>query len=170
MLEWISATRVDTVSLLGVVFSAPKVSSLERSLHEIGIIRALNESAGRLLGPPVFFNDRSKAGLLLWILFVNCAILCYTVLFVPCSRAITCWERADLLTVLCVMFLVFCQFRVRCDTWLYRFLIFAFFLTLEATCIDSFLVLEYWREFRPDFLLVNLREWFSDLGSGERKK
>ena len=30
--------------------------------------------------------------------------LCYTVLSVPCSLVITCWERADLLAHLCVMF------------------------------------------------------------------
>ena len=30
--------------------------------------------------------------------------LCYAVMSVPCSLVITCWERADLLTLLCVMF------------------------------------------------------------------
>ena len=30
--------------------------------------------------------------------------LCYTVLSVPCSLVITCWEKADLLALLCVVF------------------------------------------------------------------
>ena len=30
--------------------------------------------------------------------------LCYAVLPVPCSLVITCWERTDLLVLLCVVF------------------------------------------------------------------
>ena len=30
--------------------------------------------------------------------------VCHAVLSVPCSLVITCWERADLLALLCVMF------------------------------------------------------------------
>ena len=30
--------------------------------------------------------------------------LCYIVLSVPCSLLITCWESADLLALLCVLF------------------------------------------------------------------
>ena len=43
---------------------------------------------------------------LLWIIFVIMfhACLYFTVLSVPCSIVITCWENADLLTLLCVMF------------------------------------------------------------------
>ena len=51
-----------------------------------------------------YFTDRLKAVLLLWILFVICVSLSYTVLSVPCSLVITCWERADLLALLCVIF------------------------------------------------------------------
>ena len=49
--------------------------------------------------PYSIFNDLSKAMLLLWIIFVInvCGCLCYTVLSVPCSKVITCWERAGLL-------------------------------------------------------------------------
>ena len=39
--------------------------------------------------------------------FLLCAFhvcLCHTVLSVPCSLAVTCWERADLLALLFVMF------------------------------------------------------------------
>ena len=44
--------------------------------------------------------------LLLWILFVSYVCLCYAFLSVPCDLVITCWERADLLALLCVSFLV----------------------------------------------------------------
>ena len=33
--------------------------------------------------------------------------VCYAVVSVPCSLVVTCWERADLLAV---MFVVFCHF------------------------------------------------------------
>ena len=38
------------------------------------------------------------------LLFTFHVCLYYAVLSIPCSRVITCWERADLLTLLCVMF------------------------------------------------------------------
>ena len=40
-----------------------------------------------------------------FLLFMFQVCLCYAVLSVPCSLVTTCWERADLLTLLCVMFL-----------------------------------------------------------------
>ena len=48
-------------------------------------------------------TDRSKAMLLLWIIFVVC-VSCHTVLFVPCSLVVTFQERADLLALLYVIF------------------------------------------------------------------
>ena len=38
--------------------------------------------------------------------------VCCTFVSVPCSLVITCWERADLLAAVCVVFvfLVFCHF------------------------------------------------------------
>ena len=39
-----------------------------------------------------------------FLLFVIRVFLCHTVLSVPCRRVVTYWERADLLTLLCVMF------------------------------------------------------------------
>ena len=50
-----------------------------------------------------FLTDHSKVVLLLWILFIICAS-CHTVLSVPCSLVVTCWEKADILGLLCVMF------------------------------------------------------------------
>ena len=47
---------------------------------------------------------------------------------------VTCWERADLLALVCGVFCEFVTFPlvswVRCGIWLYRFLIFATLLTL----------------------------------------
>ena len=49
-----------------------------------------------------YYTDRSKAVLLLWIIFVifvmclSCFLVCY------CSFGITCWERAGHLAILCV--------------------------------------------------------------------
>ena len=86
------------------------------------------------------FTGRSKAVLLLWILFVNYVSFfcpCYVFLYVSCSFVITCWERVDLLALLYVMYVLLSisniVFRIRCGTWLYRFLIYAFFFTL--TCV-----------------------------------
>ena len=82
--------------------------------------------------PPVkYFTDRSKAVLLLWIFYVFvlscvCYVLCASVYM---CFVVTCWERADLLALVCGVFFEFVTFPlvswVRCGTWLYRFLIFA---------------------------------------------
>ena len=92
------------------------------------------------------FTDLSKVVLLLWILllFMNHVCLYYTVLSVPCNLVITCWKRADLLVLLCVMFsCVFVTFpySVSGKVWLLinRFLISAFFTfnMLFLFCIIS---------------------------------
>ena len=63
------------------------------------------------MGPPVevFFTDRSRAVLLLWIilLFILHVDVCCAVVSVPCSLVVTCWERAELLAVVFVVFLHF---------------------------------------------------------------
>ena len=67
--------------------------------------------------------------------------LCFCVLCfsnfesVHCSRVVNCWERADLLAIVgdgfFVLLLLFHVVSwVSCGYWLYRFLIFASFLTL----------------------------------------
>ena len=54
---------------------------------------------------------------------------------------VTCWERADLLALVCGVFCEFVTFPlvswVRCGTWLYRFLIFAPLLTFDKNTYDS---------------------------------
>ena len=56
------------------------------------------------LSPPVkYFTDRSKAVLLLWIFYVFvlscvCYVLCASVYM---CFVVTCWERADLLALVC---------------------------------------------------------------------
>ena len=52
----------------------------------------------------IFFTDRSKAVLLLWIFFAVVFCVYHAVLSVHSSLVVTCWERADLLDLLYVMF------------------------------------------------------------------
>ena len=73
---------------------------------------------------------RIKGRLVLW----NYCHVCFF------SIGVTCWERADLLALLfvifsCVLSLFHTLSWVRCKTWLYRFLIFAFFLTFKIACV-----------------------------------
>ena len=60
----------------------------------------------------IFIYRISKAVILLWIFFVIYihVCLCYAVLCVPYSLVVTCWERADLLVLVCV-FLCFVTFQ-----------------------------------------------------------
>ena len=63
-----------------------------------------------------FLTGRSKAVLLLWILFAIC-ISCHTVLSVTCSIVVTCWQGAVLLVLLYWCFLLlFVTFW--CGIWL----------------------------------------------------
>ena len=64
---------------------------------------------------------------------------------------VTCWERADLLALVCGVYCEFVTFPlvswVRCGTLLYRFLIFAPLLTLTAVRhgvnnLESYLVVQ----------------------------
>ena len=63
--------------------------------------------------------------------------VCHAILSsIYCSLVVTCWERADLLALLYVMFYCVLSLSngvawVNCGTWVYRFLIFASFLTLR---------------------------------------
>ena len=75
--------------------------------------------------PPVIF----LLTVLIWIFFILC-LSCNAVLSVSSSLVITCWERAGLRAFLYVMLLSHTVCWVRCGAWLYRFLIFAFFLTM----------------------------------------
>ena len=77
---------------------------------------------------------------LFFLMFYVC--LYFTVLSVPCSLVITCWERADLLAIFsamfsCVLTRSHTVSRVWCDTWLYRCLIFVFFFTIKIYALDS---------------------------------
>ena len=76
----------------------------------------------------IFFTDRSKAVLLLWTIFVFMFPVCDAFLFVHCSLVFTCWERAGLLAILCLMFYCVLSLSsvvswVRCGTCLLHYLI-----------------------------------------------
>ena len=56
----------------------------------------------------MMFSTITQSGNVIFILLlVLCVRLCYAVLHVLCCIVITCWERADLFALLCVMFTVF---------------------------------------------------------------
>ena len=67
-----------------------------------------------------------------FVLSCVCYVLCTSVYM---CFVVTCWERADLLALVCGVFCEFVTFPlvswVRCGTWLYRFLIFAPLLTFD---------------------------------------
>ena len=64
----------------------------------------------------MFFTDRFKAVLFSgpFLLAMLHICLCYTVLSVLCSLVVTCWERADLLALLCI---VFCHYPIPYVAW-----------------------------------------------------
>ena len=77
------------------------------------------------------------------MLFMSC--VCHAFMSVHCYLVITCWERADLLALVCVVLLCFCHFPhvvscVRCGTCLYRFLIFATFFTFITSMMPYFVL------------------------------
>ena len=48
--------------------------------------------------------------------FLNIGVfVCHTVLSVPCSLVVTCWERADLLALVYDVFLCFCHVQIWCS-------------------------------------------------------
>ena len=103
-----------------------------------------------------FHTGRSKALLFCGsFLFVFILPYCLVCVLQPCGHQ--CWERADLLSLLYMTFCcVFVTFQNgvldRCGTWLYRFLIFAFFLTLVCYAVlnvlSSFLQSCWGKEWR----------------------
>ena len=71
-----------------------------------------------------------------------CSVLCLLCFVrVYMCFVVTCWERADLLALVCGVYCEFVTFPlvslVRCGTRLYRFLIFASLLTLTVSTIRN---------------------------------
>ena len=78
---------------------------------------------------------------------------------------VTCWERADLLALVCGVFCEFVTFPlvswVRCGTWLYRFLIFAtLLLFLSSFCSRGYMVWKMLIEEFQDGCLVHGHLWY----------
>ena len=75
-------------------------------VRKMAKIRNLYNQAPHMKSSSNFSTDRSKAVLLLWILFCYLCFVrvCHTALSVLCSLLVTDWERADLLALLYVMF------------------------------------------------------------------
>ena len=72
--------------------------------HLFVLIHIRNKGkVGTIKQVKLLFTYRSKAVLLLWIIFVIYD-LCHAVLPVHYSLVVTCWERANLLALLYVVF------------------------------------------------------------------
>ena len=89
-----------------------------------------------------------QGGAFLWILFIIC-VSYHTVLSVPCSHVVICWERTVILALLYVTFSFvyvtspYCGW-IRCGIGLYGFLVFAFFLTLMAMTFHKCFMARFW--------------------------
>ena len=95
--------------LLGGHNHCVKVSSEFETVRGMGLWEfsgALRELMLTCLSPPVFFmtvpRQCSFCGSFLLFMFHVC--LYYVALSFPCSLVINCWERANILSFLCVMF------------------------------------------------------------------
>ena len=111
-----------------------------------------------ILSPPVLFLLTFQSS----TSFVDLGLSWHIVEPVSCSFVVTWLERDDLLPLLCVMFSCFSSLShsmswFRCGTWLYRFRIFAFFLTLAEGIIRNIL----WNYFY--FIGIILNFHISDL-------
>ena len=57
----------------------------------------------------IYFTDRSKVALLLWIICLLAACVSHAFASVYCCLVVTCWKRADSCLLL-VMLMYFCTF------------------------------------------------------------
>ena len=77
---------------------------------------------------------------------------------------VTCWERADLLALVCGVFCEFVTFPlvswVRCGTWLYRFLIFAPLLTFIIAFAEATLFSASWASSSDYFFFVLVNDLY----------
>ena len=63
-----------------------------------------------------FFADRSRA-VLLWIICIFVSLVSHAFASVHCCLVVSCWERADLLVVMFIVFLLLSLVTwVRCGT------------------------------------------------------
>ena len=93
------------------------------------------------------FTDRSKAVLLFWINLLFLFPVSHIFLSIHCSLVVNGWEMVDLLARLYVKFSFFFFFLllfhvvswVKCGTRLYRFLNFAFLLTLYTIIFSNYI-------------------------------
>ena len=84
-----------------VLFTVESLSLLYCWRHETG------------LSPPVkYFTDRSNTVILLWIIYRFFSVLCLLCLWVSVylCLVVTCWERTDLLALVCGVWLWVCYF------------------------------------------------------------
>ena len=101
-ISWFVCTRRWCIGKLEI-FHVNKTSKVSWSTSELRVSLApLNK-----LKPSLDFLWQFQCSASLWILFLLFLFhVCpdYTVVSVPCSFVITCWDRADLMALLCVLF------------------------------------------------------------------
>ena len=92
-------------------------------------------------------------------MFLFCLVFAMSLCaFVYMCFVVTCWERADLLALVCGVYCEFVTFPlvswVRCGTYLYRFLIFAPLLTYFEDVLCNIICLNELEGIKPFYLLI----------------
>ena len=65
------------------------------------MVRIYHAAETGLSLPVKYFTDRSKVVLRLWIILLFMSCVCHAFASVHCCLVVTCWERADLLALVC---------------------------------------------------------------------
>ena len=98
--------------------------------------------------------------------------VCHSLLSVHCSLVVTCQERVGLLALLyvmcydkyCFLYTFPCGVLGWCGTWLYRFMVFDFFLTFFSRVLLHILCFLWWlpwAHFRLSNAIVVERKYFT---------
>ena len=120
-----------------------KANSSKKVVRRSPSCRTGDDGLGKIFYWP-FQGGTSFVDLLCFVLSCVCYVLCASVYM---CFVVTCWERADLLGLVCGVFCEFVTFPlvswVRCGTWLYRFLIFAPLLTFNKNAFQRLKITHY---------------------------
>ena len=135
---------IESLSLLYLLFISWFICSRRWRIDKLGVFHAYQTSIDVSW---IFFTDRSKAVLLLWIIYVISVLvlLCFRrarlfidALWSPAGKGLTSWLLFVVSTCEVVTFSLVSW--VRFGAWLYPFLIFALFLTSKCTVLLSRLI------------------------------
>ena len=104
------------------------------------------------------FSGRSRVGVLLLWIFCFTFVFIILYLTVSCSVVITCWERTDLLALLCVMFLcVFITFSCCVSDKVWYLIVSTPYLCLLLYCFSILMkFVVYYKDPRCIFSLLEM--------------